>query len=321
MLPPNRPSPSNPPVSRPGSVARALRARAAWVGLLAALALAWFVSTPARADDLSDFEAARARYERHEYARAVEAFRALVGSDPPRIANALLVLESRKYYAASLLFVRAKDEARTQFRLMLQQEPEYALDPLSFPTEVVALFDQVKEQVRLELAREREESAQREAEAQRQARAAEQLRKSNLVRLRTLAETEDLLKQNSRWIASIPFGVGQFQNGDRGLGVAFAMAQGLAVATSIVSYIGHERVADDNPTAFELADTRQSERLWRTTNWVSFSTFAALALIGIIDAHVRFVPGRQRSSHRPLPPDLQRWLDKQSSAPGALWRF
>ena len=143
-------------------------------------------TAPARADDLSDFEAARNRYERHDYGRAVEAFRGLVGSEPPRIANALLVLESRKYYAASLLFVGNKEEARKQFRLLLHQEPEYTLDPLAFPKEVVTLFDQVKESVHQELAREREAEQQREAEAERRVRAAEQLRRTNLTRLRNL---------------------------------------------------------------------------------------------------------------------------------------
>ena len=104
--------------------------------LLVAASLCWLPCVRAplvHADDLSEFELARSRYDRHDYARAVDAFRKLVGTDPPRIANALLVLESRKYFAASLLFVGAESEARQQFRLLLQQEPEYALDPLAFP--------------------------------------------------------------------------------------------------------------------------------------------------------------------------------------------
>lgn len=278
-------------------------------------------STRVAADDLSAFEAARARYERHEYARAVEAFRNLVGTDPPRVSNALLVLESRKYYAASLLFVGAKKEARAQFRLLLQQEPDYTLDPLAFPTEVVALFDEVKESVRSELAEQREAEKKREREAQLDLLAAEQLRRSSLLRLRTLAESRELLVQNSRWIASVPFGVGQFQNGDRGLGVAFAMAQGLAVVTSVVSYIGHQRVADNNPTSAELPETRRIAQLWQTTNLVSFTTFAALALVGIIDAHVRFVPSRVRATTRPLPTDLELWLKQQGQTVGPVWRF
>ena len=109
------------------------------VSLLLALTLAMAAlsalvcPSQARADDLADFEAARSLYDQQSYARAVDAFRLLVGSEPPRLTDPLLVLESRKYLAASLLFMGAEAEARAQFRLLLQQEPSYALDPLAFP--------------------------------------------------------------------------------------------------------------------------------------------------------------------------------------------
>jgi hypothetical protein len=295
---------------------------ARWLrALLLSLAIASHAGG-ARADDLSDFEVARGRYERHEYARAVDAFRTLVGSEPPRIANALLVLESRKYYAASLLFVGAKEEAREQFRLLLQQEPDYTLDPLAFPKDVVTLFDQVKANVHDELSRQRAAAQQAALEAERKVRADEELRRQNLAELRGLAESREQLVQNSRWVATVPFGVGQFQNGDRGLGVALAMAESLAAATSIVSYIGHQSVRDDTPSTDQIDDARQTERLWRNTNYVSFGTFAALAIIGIIDAHVRFVPGRVKSSKRPLSPELDGWLrQQQGRAWGPAFRF
>ena len=297
---------------RADSLLQLVRALAFLVGLLAALS-----SAPhAKADELTDFEAARTRYERHDYTRAVDAFRKLVGSEPPRIGNALLVLESRKYFAASLLFVGAKDEARTQFRQLLQQEPDYALDPLAFPTEVVALFDEVKNEVRRELERKRAAEETEKQEAERAARAAEQLQRQNLSRLRALAEQEVELTRNSRWIATVPFGVGQFQNGHKGLGVALAMAEGLAAVTSVATFIGHQNVADDRPTATELRETQRLEGSWFKANVASFTTFAALALVGIIDAHVRFMPARVRSAPRPLPPDLDRWVRSQGQATG-----
>lgn len=288
------------------------RPRSLLAALLAALLLV-SGAVRARADDLSEFEAARARYERHDYARAADAFRALVGSDPPRIGNALLVLESRKYYAASLLFLGKSDEARAQFRLLLQQEPDYALDPLAFPTEVVGLFDDVKATIRRELDSQREAEQSRARAAEREAQAVVQLRRYNLGRLRALAEEERQRSANSRWIASVPFGIGQFQNGHRGLGVALAMGEGLTVATSIATYIGHQNVANEHPSVTEVDDARRRERQWRTANVVSFATFAALALIGIVDAHVRFVPERVKATPRPLPPDLDRWVKEQAS--------
>jgi tetratricopeptide (TPR) repeat protein len=296
------------------------RAEALFHALFALFVIA-IGTTRVRADELNDFEAARTRYDRHEYARAADSFRTLVGTDPPRISNALLVLESRKYYGASLLFLGKKEEARAQFRRLLEQEPDYALDPLAFPTEVVATFDEVKASVRGDLERKRAQEAAIRAEIERAAQAAEELRLENLVRLRTLAEQEIEVTRNSRWIATVPFGVGQFQNGHKGLGVALAVAQGFAAATSVITFIGYQQVADDKPTFSELDETNRIKRSWYTANVASFTTFAVLALAGIIDAHMRFVPGRVRATPRSLPPDLDRWVREQGRAMAPVLRF
>jgi hypothetical protein len=276
-----------------------------------ALALA-FCASAVRADDLSEFEAARNRYDRHDYKRAVDAFRVLVGGDPPRITNALLVLESRKYYAASLLFVGADEEARLQFRLLLQQEPDYALDPLAFPTDVVALFESVKGQMRRELDRRREAQQREQQAAAEEAEAARLKRSQNLGRLRTLAETQTIEVRNSRWLAAVPFGAGQFQNGQRGLGVALAMAETFAAVTSVVTYFGHQGMIGQHATASNSGNLEQREKIWRGANWASFGTFAVLAIAGIVDAQVRFVPARVIQAPRPLPEDLDRWAKDQA---------
>lgn len=272
----------------------------------------------AHADDLGDFEAARSLYEQQSYGRAVDAFRLLVGTDPPRLNDRLLVLESRKYLAASLLFMGAEAEARSQFRWLIQQEPAYALDPLAFPTEVLLQFEQVKRAYREEQAERRrleEDARKRVLEA---AAEAERRRTENLTRLRDLATSAETRERNSRWIASVPFGVGQFQNGDKGLGAALAILEGMAATSSVTSYIAYERLSDDSPGSGEAA--------WRTANVTSFSVFVALAVLGIIDAHVRFVPEKIRTHSRKLPPDLDRWLREQSktsqrSSGVTLFRF
>lgn len=274
----------------------------------------------ARADELSDFEAARTRYERHDYTRAVEAFRALVGSEPPRITNALLVLESRKYFAASLLFRGAEPEARAQFRLLLQQEPDYTLDPLGFPGEVVALFEDVKSDIRRELERRREQEQRKQREEEREAEVNEQRRRENLAQLRLLAEQRSVRTEHSRWLASVPFGVGQLQNGHRRLGLALAVSQGLTAATSLVSYAVIQSV-DRTPSITEERDTKARARLLFTVNVASFAAFAALAVAGIVDAHVRFVPSHVRALEQPLPEDLDRWVREEAARLATPHRF
>lgn len=284
-----------------------MRAGRAWALCLLFAIGAGSLALPARADDLTDFEKARALYEKRNYAGAVVAFQAMVGTDPPRVSDRLLQLESRKYLAASLLFLGRDEAARKQFRLLLLQEPDYALDPLAFPKDVVALFLRVQDEVQAELrlAREAEEHAR--AEQLRLEQEAAEAERANLRRLLALAAESETERKNSRWIATVPFGVGQFQNGHKNLGVALAVLESIAAVTSVATYLGHQQIADDRPGQEDLGETRRLESLWRKTNIASFSVFMALAVFGVVDAHARFVPTRVTSRTRPLPPDLQKW--------------
>jgi tetratricopeptide (TPR) repeat protein len=275
-------------------------------------ALLW--SPSARADDLTDFDHARALYVKRNYAGAASALKALVGTDPPRVGERLLILESRKYLAASLLFLGQRDEARAQFRLLLAMEPFYTIDPLAFPREVVALFEKVKSDLEAQLAEARLEQVRQREELQRLAQERAEQERKTLEQLYQLAQRSEVIQKNSRWIATIPFGVGQFQNGHKSFGMALAVLEGLAVAGSIATYIGHQHVADDHPDRSEVANKQSQEAIWRNANYVAFGVFAGLALIGIIDAHVRFVPGSSFERKRPLPPDLKRWGEKHELA-------
>jgi tetratricopeptide (TPR) repeat protein len=279
------------------------------------LTIGWaLLARPVRADDLTDFEKARALYDKRNYTGAAAAFQAMVGTDPPRVSDRLLQLESRKYLGASLLFLGRDDAARNQFRLLLTQEPNYALDPLAFPKDVVALFVGVQSEVQAEqrLAREAEERVR--AEEMRKQLEAIETERANLQRLIALASESETERKSSRWIATLPFGVGQFQNGHKNLGVALAVLESIAAVTSLATYLGHEKIADDRPGQEDLDETRKVEAIWRKTNIASFTAFMALALFGVIDAHVRFVPSRTTARTRPLPPDLQEWAKRRNVA-------
>jgi hypothetical protein len=297
-------------MSTSSRVLRADRLQTALGALALAASFAW-LAAPVAADDLSDFEHARRTYEGQNYARAVKEFHALVGTTPPRLADRLLVLESRKYLAASLLFVSDAEGAREQFRLLLSAEPDYVVDPLGFPTEVVELFDRTKAELIRAGRAQLEFEKRRAEEALRARQAVERRERLNLARLIALASHVEIREANSRWIASMPFGVGQFQNGHNALGVLLAMAEGLAAGASAVTFLGHERLREERPSPDEIGNTRERERVWRKTNVISFAVFVGLGVLGIVDAHLRFVPDRVTATPRPLPPDLERWAREQ----------
>ena len=54
-------------------------------------------------------------------------------------------------------------------------------------------------------------------------------------RCEPLASQESVVVRHSRWIAALPFGVGQFQNGQEGLGYALLVSEALLAGASITS--------------------------------------------------------------------------------------
>jgi tetratricopeptide (TPR) repeat protein len=261
-------------------------------------------SPSAKANDFEEFEAARSAYERQDYARSAELFEGLVGGEVPRLTNRSLVLESQKYLGASYLFLGKLDRADQHFERLLRMDPEYMLDPLAFPEEVQGRFAAVKTRLESERrageqARKREEERLKRAQEERQRKEHERWEK-----LFKLAETEQVHETRSRWLAMVPFGVGQFQNGHDGLGLVLAASEASLVVISITAFALHENLRGQKPAPSEIDNARLAERAFRYTNQISFSLFAVLAVVGVIDAQVRFQGTRVYDRKRPLPPDL-----------------
>ncbi|MFW6067863.1 MAG: hypothetical protein ACOC97_05970 [Myxococcota bacterium] len=273
-------------------------------------------STPARADELSEFEEAREAYDRARYEEAVERFEALVGGDEPRLRSRPLVLESRKYLAASYLFTGHRNHAEGQLERLLRQDPDYQLDPVAFPRELHELFSSVQEQVEKERRREQRERQDRvQEELERQRRLEEQ--RQRITELERVARTEVVREENSRWVAMLPFGVGQFQNGHDRLGLALAISQGILAAGSVATFFLHRAVlASDTGGLFQecprgregavglCSRLERRERAYRVTNWVSTGLLAGLVAYGILDAQLRFVPHTETTRERELPPEV-----------------
>ncbi|MCA9578848.1 MAG: hypothetical protein R3B40_20375 [Polyangiales bacterium] len=270
------------------------------------------LAAPAAADDLADFEAARAAYDAQRFELAAQLFEDLVGGPVPRVRNAALRLESRKYLGATYLFLGRPDEARDQFRQLLDEDEAYALDPLGFPAAVQSVFAQ---------ARSEREAAQRAAEQAEAARLEEEERlrlvrlaeeQERLRQLEELARYETIVLPNSRALATVPFGMGQFRNGNRTFGATLAVGELALLAGSVGTYVALRSLlataarcgvepncvldrGDPNgsPTPDEVRFADRERRI-RVSNYILTGSFAALMVIGIIEAHVNFVPERRR---------------------------
>ena len=143
------------------------------------------------------------------------------------------------------------------------------------------------------------ERAKAEAERQREA--------ARVAMLEKLAGEEVVRHENSRWIALVPFGVGQFQNGRDGLGGLFLVSEavlaiGSGVAASLsLSYAGQANDALGRRDA--AAD--QYQKFAKQAAWVGNGLavgFILVAVAGIAQAEFEFVPERVEVRKRPLPP-------------------
>ena len=264
-----------------------------------------FWPVAARANDLDQFQNARVAYDSLNYELAADLFRGLLAESSSTDTRPL-ILESRKYLGAALLFLGRSNDAEQQFELLLRAEPDYVLDPLTFPEEVNRRFDAVRKR----LEHERVEAARAKAAAASQEHAAtekaESEKREKLAQLVELASIEHVQRERSRLVAMMPFGIGQFQNKHDSLGLVLAVSEGVLLAAGVTSYLLHESLRDEtNLDASQLDDARLAEAGFRYGNQISMTLFAVVAVAGILDAQLRFKSSIEYDRPRKLPKDLQ----------------
>lgn len=288
--------------------------------LLVLLALAITLS-PARAlaDPFETFERGRERYAEGRYEEAARILASLVEDEEVGRESPPLVLESRKYLGASLLFLDRKEEAEDHFERLLRDEPEYRLDPIAFPAAVLETFDAV----RARLDEEREAARERQA-AEEEARMEELRllveRQGRYELLEELARVERIERPNSRWLALFPFGVGQFRNGHRKAGIFFATTQGAMAGMALATFIAHAALPSPDDLARDRERIRDAQRLRAGLNWGSAGLFTILYMVSVIDAQVRYVPTHVEERERELP-ELSRHVRLELDPTGLVLRF
>lgn len=289
------------------------------LSLLVLVILGW--PSSARAADPQELELAKTRVDRGEYEEAAKRFAVmLTASQPPcgndmalsgacRLTDADLIDRARGQYAIALAALGREAEADEQILAILKRNPGYAPNPAVFPQAVLDRFTLVRGEHRADLdriTREQAERERRERVAQQRAREAE---RRWLTELERRAGEVRIVEKNSRWIAMLPFGVGQLQNRDYALGAFFMATEALAAGSAIMTEVIHDAKASVDPSRPDPATGRSidTERLvgelstLRTINHVSFGIAAGLAVLGIVQAQIAFVPERIRVEKRPIP--------------------
>lgn len=295
--------------------------RCATSGLVAlAVALA---GGPARADDSQQFELLKGLFYGGQYEEVLSRLTILLDPSNPacatvegaptspqtcHLADAVLIERSREMQVVALAALKRPTESDAVIEKMLRQNPAYSPDPGSLPPAVAERVRDIKSRMQKEL----EDIARKNADDQRKVllltqKAAEEERKWQ-TEITRLASRETIIEKRSRILAFVPFGVGQFQNGDTALGVLFAASQTVAGGLAVSFGVAHSFYASidlnsvgPNGKGVEVKDVANLTRTFAIGNQIAFSTWAALAVVGVIQANVAFVPEVRTTRTRPVP--------------------
>lgn len=279
------------------------------------------------------FDRGRTAFERAEYKRAIDILGPLLYPDMLLESDGEQVAAHRML-AVAYLFENKPDDARREFLKLMRLRPAFRFDPLLDSQRVVTFFDAVVKEHQAEIDKFKTLEEQKKAAIAAQA----------LADIKRLSAPPIIVRyeRHSFTVAFIPFGAGQFQNGERRKGWWFFGVESALAAISVGAFVTNfalygvspeKRCLDDFPPGQcpdALIDRSQEERsLWLTRVQVgSGVAFFAVAIWGVIDAVRNFkqeVPldTNGTSSARaapPAPPDSFR-LTLSPSGIGAAWAF
>jgi hypothetical protein len=263
----------------------------------------------AMADAQADLEKAHSAYVAHKYDEAEARLRVLLDSKKNPLKDPDSVADARMYLGAVLVAEGKKDEAGRTFEQLLLDKPDYQPDPLRVSLEASDAFIDARTRLRDRLAELQAEQVRKVQEERAKAEAERQRAAARLVMLEKLASTEIVIERHSRWLALVPFGVGQFQNGQDTLGWAFLSGEVLLAVGSLggASVAVYEQAqANDallRPDARAVAiEYERRAQLAAIVGDLFGAGFFAAAIGGVVHAQLTFVPERVETRKRYIPP-------------------
>jgi hypothetical protein len=265
------------------------------IGLLAALASALLVATPAhppegRTTPREAFDRGRTAFGRAEYKRAIDLLHPLLYPEV-LLDSEGEVVQAHRMLGVSYLFSGRSEEAKREFHKLLELRPDYRFDPLLDPQQVVDAFNAVVKEEESEIvsieARRKRRDQEIAARLQREAR------------LHPPTTTIVRYERHSYLLNFVPFGAGQFQNGQRRKGWLFFGVETALAAISVGALTTNFALYGANPYrkcsqpagsigACPAADVDHSQeetsRTLLRVQVISGGLFFAAAIWGVVDA-------------------------------------
>jgi len=239
---------------------------------------------------------ATAFYEAGQYDQCADAFAALLEDAGPTSSLAPRAREQATVYrAACLIALGRQDEADEAFRDAIRENPQMAVpNTIMFPQAVFERFILVRTTLMAEITRSEQDRAYRAREAALAARRKAEQEKVRVARLEQLASQETIIVRNQRWVAWVPFGVGQFQNREFGVGAAFLASELLLAGTAIgavsIELSLHSQAQGGSNISGDIAQLNQNLHTANAVALIATGGFVLVAGLGILQANLGFVP-------------------------------
>ncbi len=280
--------------------------------------------TRMRLSDLAEIDRVIELYMAGQYRQCTTELEGLLDmKNPDRFVDPSVLERGRLYFATCALMLGERDSARLELKAALEDNPLMpSPDSLTFPPPLVSLFLEVRDEVQQLIAdREREQVLRLRRENEEARRKVEERRRRE-EQLEKLASQETVVRRNSRFVAALPLGAGQFQNGNVALGTIFLVGQSVGLVTSITTLgilESLERRAQNEVPDERESYNKQTQALYDTMKW---SLYGALALYAasVIEAQITFKPETKLLSRkRKLPPELS-GEPESLGGPTSAWR-
>lgn len=205
----------------------------------------------------------------------------LLLSNPDELAIAY------EYVGLAYFYLEQTEQAKQYFKSLIFFRPDHELDPVRVPPDAVTVYAQLRDSLSEDLKA-------------RQIALKEQRAKEDAL-LKALTKRELIIEQrvNSRLISLLPFGIGQFQNEDDGVGYFFLGSELIAATLSVGLFWKIESMRQSNGrfARQELSYARELQ----SAQLMSGGITVGLILGGIIHALIFYEPQLPlRRFERPL---------------------
>jgi len=266
------------------------------------------ISEAPRLNDSAELARVVSLYEGGKYGDCANSLSRLLSGDSPRPFREPDVIESARIYHAACLIGSGQNQlADEPLRAAIRQNPQMKPpDSLVFPPPVIDRFLRVRETMFDVIRKAEDERVKRAQELARQQEERAQRERARVAGLERLAQEETVITPRSRWLALVPFGVGQFQNGDKQLGYVFLTSEILLAATTLTT-LGVETHLVLATSQLDKSDPSNQTRIdnWYTALGYSSYAWLGVSLIGIVEAQISFLPEQRQVRKRDLPPELR----------------